>query len=168
MPHLALIAALAKNRVIGYRQAMPWHMPADLRHFKQITLGKAVIMGRKTFESIGRPLPGRRNIVVTRAMDYKKPGIEVVPSLADAIRLVGEQEAMVIGGGELYRTALSQVNRMYLTWIDCAPQGDVFFPDYDVRHWREIAREDHSADQQNPYAYSFVVLERTLQESGSL
>jgi dihydrofolate reductase len=166
---LALIVAMARNRVIGRDNAMPWQQPDDLRYFKRMTLGKPVIMGRKTFASIGRPLPGRSNIVVTRNTSFAAEGIHVVHSLDAAIalgqRLLAELgpedgELMLVGGAELYAQGLPLASRLYLTELHGEPEGDARFPAIDPAAWRELSREDHDAGEANTYAYSFVVLER--------
>lgn len=156
-PVISLIAAMANNRVIGKDNQMPWHLPADLGHFKTKTLGKPVIMGRKTYESIGRPLPGRRNIVITRNSSYKAEGCEMAASLEDAIELVNEvEELMIIGGGHLYSQAMPLADRLYLTFIDLDVDGDTKFPQYDHLTLREVKREKHLKDDKNPYDYQFV------------
>ncbi|HEX5804098.1 MAG TPA: type 3 dihydrofolate reductase [Azospira sp.] len=159
MSILALIAALDRDRLIGRDNALPWRLPEDLRHFKATTLGKPVIMGRKTWESLGRPLPGRRNIVVSRNADYALQGAELVGSLEAALRLAAEaEEVFVIGGAELYRQALPLAQRLYLTEIDASHAGDAWFPAFAADEWREAAREEHtSADG---LAYAFVRYER--------
>ena len=158
---LSIIVAMAENRVIGRDNGLPWHLPADLKHFKAITMGKPIIMGRKTWESIGRPLPGRTNIVVTRTPDYKADDCEVVHSLDEALAAVdGFDEAMVIGGAEFYRQALPQASTLYLTLVHAAVTGDTYFPELDLQQWREAERKDFAADENNPYAYSFIRLER--------
>ncbi len=160
---LALIAAVAENNVLGYQNQLPWRLPADLKYFKQHTLNKAVIMGRKTYESIGRPLPQRKNIVITRNTDWQAAGCTVCHSLTEAIAVaqVEQLDAIMMGGAELYRQALPQVQRMYLTRVHASPIGDAFFPEYALTEWREISAERFSADEQNQYDYSFLVLERT-------
>jgi dihydrofolate reductase len=158
---LSLIAAMAENRVIGHENRLPWHLPADLQHFKAITLGKPVLMGRKTWESIGRPLPGRTNIVITRDAGYVAEGCVVAHSLEEAVREAGEAaEVMVIGGAQLYRQALPLADTLYLTLVHAEFQGDTRFPDWQPKEWRETARIDHAADDRNPHAYSFITLER--------
>lgn len=158
---LSLIVAMARNRVIGRANGLPWRLPADLKHFKALTVGKPVIMGRKTFASIGKPLPERHNIVVTRDPQFSAAGVSVAHSLEDALRLAQPApEVMLIGGAQLYAQALPQVQRIYLTLIDADVAGDAYFPDYDDREWLVTARVNHEADAGNPYAYSFVVLER--------
>ncbi len=156
-PLISLIAAMANNRVIGKDNQMPWHLPADLGHFKSITLGKPVVMGRKTYESIGRPLPGRKNIVISHDKDYKLEGCETVSSLKDALALVSDaQEVMIIGGGYLYDLTLSIADRLYLTFIDLDVEGDTQFPDYKQLRLTEVHRESHLKDEKNPYDYQFV------------
>ncbi len=158
---LSLIAAMADNRVIGHENRLPWHLPADLQHFKAITLGKPVLMGRKTWESIGRPLPGRTNIVITRDTGYIAEGCLVAHSLEEAVRAAGEAaEVMVIGGAQLYRQALPLADTLYLTLVHAEIQGDTRFPAWQPGEWRETARVDHEADDRNPHAYSFITLER--------
>jgi dihydrofolate reductase len=140
---------------------MPWHLPADLKHFKALTLGKPVIMGRKTFEAIGRPLPERRNIVVTRDSKFKAATAEVVHSLDEALKLaVDAPEVMVIGGGEIYRAAWPQAQRIYLTRVRADFEADTFFPGVELEEWREVAREDHFENEKNTYDYSFITYER--------
>lgn len=159
--HVALIAALAENRVIGRDNQLPWRVPADLQHFKALTMGKPIIMGRKTWESIGRPLPGRDNIVVTRDTGYQAEGCKVVHSVAQALQVAaGAEEAMIIGGANLYEQTLDAADRLYLTQIRAEVEGDARFPDIDMQAWREVKRESHPADECNEYAYDFVVLER--------
>ena len=164
---ISMIAAMAHNRVIGADNDMPWHMPADLKHFKQTTMGKPVIMGRKTFESIGRPLPGRPNIVITSQADYQAEGIHVVDRPLEAVKLAQslvtekESEIMVIGGGRIYDTMLAHAHRLYLTFIDATIAGDTQFPDYQQQGtWKEVVRENHEPDANNAHPYTFVTLER--------
>lgn len=158
---LSIIAALSRNRVIGKDNQLPWRLPADLKHFKSVTLGKPVIMGRKTFESIGKPLPGRDNIVVTRDPKFHADGISVAHSLDDALAQAHDvPEIMLIGGAQLYAESLARAQRLYLTLIHADVDGDAHFPDYDPADWRETAREDHAADENNHYSYSFQILER--------
>ncbi|OGN29313.1 MAG: hypothetical protein A3A33_03805 [Candidatus Yanofskybacteria bacterium RIFCSPLOWO2_01_FULL_49_25] len=158
---LSLIAAFGNNRAIGEKNTLPWSMPADLKRFREVTSGHPIIMGRKTYESIGRPLPKRLNIVVTRDQSLALPGCTVAHSLDEALATMGTaEEAFVIGGGQLFAEALPRADRMYLTFINATFPGDVFFPEYDTAQWREISREDHVADAENPHPYSFVTLER--------
>ena len=161
MTRIALIAAMAENGVIGRENRLPWRLPADLRRFKSVTMGKPVIMGRKTYESIGKPLPGRSNIVVTRDPDYRAPGCQVVHSLEQALEAgAGHAEVMVIGGAKLYRQALGRAQRMYLTLVRAEVEGDTLFPDIEPQQWRELERESHRADEKNQYDYDFVILQR--------
>lgn len=161
---ISLIVAMAENRVIGRGNQMPWHLPADLRHFKSVTLGKPVIMGRKTFESIGRPLPGRRNVVISRNLDWCAEGVESVSSLDAALALVQDaDEVMIIGGGQLYREALPLAQRLYLTHIELpVTDADTWFPDYSQYQWQQCAEELHEPDEKNPYHYRFETLERCI------
>lgn len=164
---LSMIVATAQNRVIGRDNALPWYLPNDLKYFKQTTLGKPVIMGRKTYESIGKPLPGRTNIVITRQTDYQPEGVKVVHSVAEARDLAesvclidGQEEAMIMGGAEIYTLALPDADRLYLTEVHADVDGDAYFPEYDKTEWQEISREDFSAEGPNPYNYSFVVYDK--------
>ncbi|WP_166251882.1 dihydrofolate reductase [Marinobacter salicampi] len=164
----ALIVAMAANRVIGRNNALPWYLPGDLRYFKQATMGKPIIMGRKTWDSIGRPLPGRLNIVVSRDPEWPAPaGACAVNSLEAAFRMAeaqaeleGGDEVMVIGGGQIYQEALPQIDRMYVTQVHDEVTGDARFPEVNWDEWEEIGREDFSASGNNPYDYSFVVYQR--------
>lgn len=158
---VSLIVAVGAHNEIGKDGKMPWHLPADLKHFKVNTLGKPVLMGRKTLAAIGRPLPERQNLLLTRDAAFRADGCETVTSLDEAVTLSGSAaELMVIGGGEVYRLAWPQAGRIYLTRIAAAIEGaDTFFPVLDA-HWQEISREDHRADAKNPYDYSFLTLER--------
>ncbi|NMM40046.1 type 3 dihydrofolate reductase [Pseudoalteromonas arctica] len=159
---ISMIAAMAKNRVIGQSNKMPWHLPADLQHFKAVTMNKPVIMGRKTFESIGRPLPGRRNIVISRNTDYTAAGVDVVISPEDAISLVCESdEVMVIGGGNVYQQFLKSADRLYLTFIDLDVAGDTQFPDYEQSaNWQVVEELSNQPDDKNIYGYKFVTLDK--------
>ena len=156
-PIISLIAAMANNRVIGKDNAMPWHLPADLAHFKAVTLGKPIIMGRKTYESIGRPLPGRKNIVISRDSSYTLEGCETANSFEKAMELVSDvEELMIIGGGHLYSEALSHADKLYLTFIDLDVDGDTQFPGFEHLELTEVKREKHLKDEKNPYDYQFV------------
>ncbi len=162
MTRLALVAALATNGVIGRGGALPWHLPDDLRHFKAVTLGKPVLMGRRTFESIGRPLPGRRNLVLSRGPDIAVSGVETVRNLQEALqRCSGQEEVCVIGGAVLYAAALPLAQVLYLTRVHADVEGDVRFPAVRWEEWRESARIEHAADERHIYAMSFITLERT-------
>lgn len=159
---ISLIAAMAENRVIGMDNRLPWKLPADMRWFKEKTMGKPVIMGRKTFESFGaKPLPGRQNIIVTRQMDYQAKGALVVHSVDEAMTVASpNDEIMIIGGASFYEQMLSRANRFYLTIIHHNFEGDTIFPFFDKNKWTEVFREDHDADEKNSYAYSFIILEK--------
>lgn len=160
---ITLIAALAEGGVIGAANTLPWHLPADLQHFRKLTLDKPVIMGRKTFTSIGRPLPRRVNIIVTRDQAFKAPGCFIAHSLKEALDLAGHvSEIMVIGGAELFVQALSLANRLELTHIDTKIAGDRFFPSFDVSAWKIVHEETHAQDAENPYPYRFLTYERIL------
>ncbi|MDK1288743.1 type 3 dihydrofolate reductase [Pseudoalteromonas umbrosa] len=161
---ISMIAAMAKDRIIGDDNKMPWHLPADLQHFKKITLGKPVIMGRKTFESIGRPLPGRRNIVITRNAQYQAEGIETASSTEEALALVDKiDEVMIIGGGNIYKQFLPLCTKLYLTYIDLDIEGDTRFPEYTSSgNWVEVESEVHEPDDRNKYRYKFVTLNKGL------
>lgn len=162
MQIISLIAAMDKNRVIGTDGGkLPWHLPADLKQFKSLTLGKPVIMGRKTFESIGHPLPERKNIIITRNKNYKAPGCVIVHSSDEALAQTEDaSEVMIIGGAEIFAEFLPLANRMYLTLIDGEFSGTVYFPQWDSEEWREVSREAHEPDEKNVYGYTFLVLER--------
>lgn len=161
MSEIVLVAAVAENGVIGQGGVMPWHLPADLAHFKRVTWGHPILMGRRTFEAIGRALPGRRNIVLTGNPDFSAPGIETAASLEQALERIGETtQVMVIGGAELYRIALPLAQRIYLTRIHASPEGDTFFPDLVPAQWRQVERKTHPTDEFHPYALSFIELER--------
>jgi len=159
---ISLIVAMADSRVIGRGNQMPWHLPADLRHFKSVTLGKPVIMGRRTYESIGRPLPSRRNVVITRNADWHAEGIECVHSLDAALALVNDTaEVMIIGGGQLYKEALPLAERLYLTHIELSvTDADTWFPDYSSYEWQVVSDDRHEPDEKNPYHYRFETLDR--------
>ncbi len=169
---LSLIVAIAKNRVIGHQNKMPWHLPAELQYFKRITMGHPIIMGRKTFESIGRPLPGRQNIVVTRNAEFSAAGVDVVHSVDAAIAISSsaansdtsaQAGAFIIGGATLYAEALAYADKLYITEVDAAPEGDTFFPALNQREWVETSRERREADDTNIFAVEYVVLNRIAQ-----
>lgn len=144
MTRITLVAALGRNHVIGRDGAMPWHLPEDLRQFKALTLGHPLVMGRRTFDSIGRPLPGRRTIVITRSVSWAHPGVETAHSFADAISLAGPaDEVFVVGGGEIYRQALPWAHRMILTQVDAEPEGDTTFPTWDAEQWQVTEQRPH-------------------------
>jgi dihydrofolate reductase len=155
---LYLIAALGRNRVIGRDGALPWRLPDDLRRFKQLTLGQPVLMGRKTWVSLGRPLPGRENRVLTRDRQFVAPGARVFHRLEDALAAPAQGALWVIGGGELYAQLLPRADALFLTEVDAAPEGDAHFPELPAGQWREVAREAHAADAAHALAFSFVEL----------
>jgi dihydrofolate reductase len=158
---ISLIVAMDRNRLIGRGNALPWHLPAELQHFKALTLGKPILMGRKTYESIGRPLPGRHNIVISRNPDFSAPGCTVVASVEAALAAAGDvEEVMVIGGAQLYAELLPRAQRIYLTRIEAEFDGDAWFPPLADATWQEVACSTQAADERNPYSYSFVTLER--------
>lgn len=164
---ISIIAAVGRNNCIGQNNALPWNLPADLQHFRNLTKGKPIIMGSRTFESIGRPLPQRDNIVLTRDPNYSPEGCKVAHSLEEALRLAREGEmgkksceVMICGGASVYKQFLPLAQRMYLTFIDSEFEGDAYFPDFNKTDWKETQREAHQADEQNPYNYSFVTFNR--------
>ncbi|MBG8551950.1 dihydrofolate reductase [Hymenobacter guriensis] len=158
----ALVVAVADNGVIGGENKLLWHLPLDLKHFKQLTQGHPVIMGRRTFESIGRPLPNRTNIVVTRQTDWQAEGCRVANSVLEALEMAAplDEQVFVIGGGEIYRQALPAADVVYLTEVHHDFEGDVTFPDLTPGDWREENRERHEPDAKHAYAFSFVTLRR--------
>jgi dihydrofolate reductase len=163
---LSLIVAMAENRVIGKDNALPWRLPADLRRFRRLTTGYPVIMGRRSYESIGRPLPERTNIIVTRRPGYRVDGCLIAHTLEDALTLAqGAQETFVIGGADIYGQTLERAQRIYLTLVHAEVPGDTFFPKLDMSTWHETGREAHAADDKHSYRYSFVTLERTASEA---
>ena len=160
-PRIGLIVALAANGVIGLNNALPWHLPADLKRFKALTMGHPVVMGRKTHESIGRPLPGRRNLVITRNRGYSAPGCEIVHSLDEAIDACrGAEQVFIIGGAELYRESLPRAHCLEFTEIRAEFEGDASFPEFSLAQWRETGREVHSNEAGIPFRYDFVRYER--------
>jgi len=158
---ISLIAAMSENRVIGRNNQLPWRLPADLKHFKALTIGKPIVMGRKTWESLGRPLPGRANIVITRNIGYQAEGCVVVHSVDQALEVAtGSDEVMVIGGANLYQQLLDRADRLYLTLVKAHVEGDAWFPEFDSAMWHEVDRELHSCDDKNEFNYEFLILER--------
>lgn len=160
-PRVCLIAAVARNKVIGRNNQIPWRLPEDLKHFRKLTMGHAVIMGRKTFESIvafsGKSLPGRDNIVITRSRDWSGTGCQIAHSLEEALARVSDQrDAFVIGGAEIYSLALPKASRLYMTEIGCDFAGDAFFPEFDRSRWKEVSRERHTSDTPDSFDYAFV------------
>jgi len=162
---LSLIWAMTRNRVIGRNNALPWHLPDEMRHFMRTTVGKPVIMGRKQFEAMGKPLPKRSNIVLTRNAAFLADGIIVAHTLDEAVdvaRQAGGDEAMVIGGAEIYALALQKADRLYFTLIDTELDGDTWFPQFDESQWQEVQRDEHGIDARHPYAFSIRVLDRIV------
>jgi len=160
---VSLIVAAAANGVIGRDGGLPWRLPADLRHFKRTTMGHHLIVGRRTWEEVGRPLPGRTMVVVTRDPALQIPEAVVVHSLQEAVAVAvgaGDDEVFVAGGGQIYRQAMPMADRIYLTRVHVDVEGDTTFPELDGEAWRLVSREDHEADERNPYPYSFLVYER--------
>ena len=167
MTGLAIIVAVAQNGVIGRNNALPWYLPEDLRHFKRVTMGKPMVMGRRTFESIGKPLPGRTSIVITRNPAFRPAGVRLVSSLEAALELArqialsdGARESVVIGGAEVYRAAIPLADRLYVTEVHAEVEGNALLSAIDWTRWRETSRERHAALPPNPYDYSFVCYTR--------
>jgi dihydrofolate reductase len=164
---LAAIVAVAENGVIGRNNALPWHLPGDLAYFRRVTMGKPIVMGRRTWESLGKPLPGRTNIVISRQPGYRAEGARVVASLDAALELAqaialhdGAEELLVIGGAAIYAEAMPCLQRLYLTRVHAKVPGDALLSGLDLSQWREVSREFHAAGDINPYDYSFIVYER--------
>jgi dihydrofolate reductase len=159
---LSAIVAMSENRVIGVDNTLPWHLPADLQHFKKVTMGKPIVMGRKTYESIGRPLPGRCNIVMTRDITFQAPGCIVVHSMASALEAVPADsvEVFIIGGAELFETMLPSLQRLYVTIVHHDFTGDTYFPLLNMTEWQERECITHAPDDQNKYSYSFIMYDR--------
>lgn len=164
-PRFSILVAMAKNRVIGKNNALPWRLSPDLKRFKELTLGHHIIMGRKTYESIGKPLPGRTSVIVTRQPGYQVPGAIVAGSLAEALKACGEEEdsdseSFIIGGAEIYRQALELCQRMYITEIQREFDGDTLFPEFSSQEWHETSRAKHQLAEDDGLEYHFVVLDR--------
>jgi dihydrofolate reductase len=178
---ISIIVAIGKNNEIGKKNALLWSLPADMKHFRETTAGKTVIMGQKTFESlghsptgepIGRPLPNRRNIVLSQDISFQTPGVEIVHSLEeldnllkeeDALRPTQDKENFIIGGGQIYRLFIDKADKLYITHVDASfPDADTFFPEIDKNKWQEISREEYGIDEKNPYAYAFVVYTKII------
>ena len=161
---ISIIVAMDKNRLIGKEGTIPWRLPADLKHFKRTTMGHPIIMGRKTYQSVGRPLPGRDNIVITRQAGFQAPGCRVAESLDDALNQAreadGAEESFIIGGAEIYAAAIDLADRLYLTEIDHGFDGDVHFPEIPMNQWRLLERETYEADRSNPYRFTISILDR--------
>ena len=158
---ISLIAAMATNRAIGLNGEMPWHLPDELQHFKKTTMGKPIVMGRKTWESIGRPLPGRQNIVLSRKPNFLATGCDVVSSFDQALAVAIGDEVMVIGGGAIYKQAMPAANRMIMTLIEAELEGDTWFPAWDPSEWKTRHRRFVKADERNPYSYEVWDMVRT-------
>ena len=160
-PLISIIAAMAENRVIGIDNRLPWRLPADLKHFKSLTVGKPIVMGRKTWESLPGLLPDRPHIVVTTHSDYQAEGCTVVNSIDQALAVAGGvDEIMIVGGAAFYEQMIPKADRMYLTLVHTEVEGDAWFPAFDWSNWREISKEEHVADDKNPYNYTFLTMER--------
>ncbi|WP_453995627.1 dihydrofolate reductase [Bacillus nitroreducens] len=159
---ISLLVAMDKNRLIGKDNDLPWRLPADLAYFKRVTMGHPIIMGRKTYDSIGRPLPGRENIIVTRDTSYKMEGCKVIHSIDEILKLNEEhdQELFVIGGAEIFKEILPYSDRLYITEIDEEFEGDTYFPAFDKSEWKVISEEKGVKDEKNPYDYTFMVYEK--------
>lgn len=165
--HITLIAAMGSNRGIGLDGRMPWHLPAELQHFKRVTMGKPVVMGRKTWESIMKPLPGRQNIVVSRNLSFGADGCQVVSSLVEAVEVAEGFELMLIGGGELYRQALPLASRMILTMVDIEPDADTWFPDWDPNDWLLVSSEQFTPNENNRLRFEINHWMRKRAQDGS-
>jgi len=162
---VSIVAALAENGIIGRGDGLPWRLPADMRHFKELTVGHAVVMGRRTFDTLPRPLRDRRNVVVTRDLGYQRTDAEVVHSIEDALQLLsGEEEVFIAGGGEIYRLALPYATRLYLTVVHAAVDGDTRFPDLNLDEWKLAENVRHEADDRHAIPFSFVLYERVPQQ----
>ena len=160
---ISLIVAAATNNAIGKNGGMPWHLPEDMKYFKNITWAMPVIMGRRTFESLKKPLPGRKNIVITRQTDWHAEGTVAVKNMDDALFVANQtdaREVFIIGGGEIYRLALNKAKRIYLTRVEAEPEADTFFPELDTKSWQLVSSKDQPADEKNMYPFSFQVWER--------
>ena len=158
---ISLIVAVSANSVIGARGELPWRLPDDLRRFKRLTMGKPIVMGRLTWDSIGRPLPGRQNIIISRNPEFAAPGCDIAASPEDAIGLAGDaEELMIIGGGHIYRDFFPRASRIYMTQVAASIDGDTSFPELADGEWNETRRESHPADEQHAYAFDFIQLDR--------
>ncbi|VUD62194.1 Dihydrofolate reductase type 3 [Thalassocella blandensis] len=167
MAEICIVVAVAENGVIGVDNGLPWKLSADLKYFKQVTMGHPMVMGRLTFDSIGRPLPGRKTVVVTRQQDWSCDGVDVAHDLTEALQKaqdlsdeMGVDKIMLVGGAQLYKQALPLCQRLYLTRVEASIDGDAFFPALDLNQWEEVSNERYEADSNNSYAYSFLQLKR--------
>ena len=159
---VSLIAAMDKNRLIGRENGLPWHLPADFKHFKQVTMGKPVVMGRKTFESIGKPLPGRKNIIISGS-GFEAPDVIIVDSIEAAMAEVYDaEEVMIIGGASFYQQMIANARRMYLTYVDAECEGDAWFPEFNLSDWEVVSEESFQADEKNNYDFKIVEYLRKL------
>lgn len=159
---ITLIVAMSDDRVIGRGGKLPWHLSADLQRFKRLTMGHTIVMGRKTYESIGRPLPGRTSVVISRQADYRPEGVHVATSLDAALqRAVDDDEVFIVGGAQIYEQALPRVDRLAITRVHARLEGDTFFPELNMDHWRLVEETHHEADAKNPHATTFQIYERT-------
>ena len=159
--YLSIIVAMDKNQLIGKNNALPWHLPADLAYFKRVTTGKTVLMGRKTYDSIGKPLPNRRNMIISRNAEFQARGCEVVDSIDAALMLIKDDtEVMIMGGACFYQQILPMVDRLYITEVGGEFTGDAYFPKFNRHHFIEISRESYQPDEKNIYAYNFTILQR--------
>jgi len=163
-PVISIIAAIGKNNVIGLKNALPWNLPADMEHFKQLTKGKPIIMGQKTFESIGKPLIDRINIILTLDKNFAPLGCQIAHSIKEALEMVkNSKEVMICGGVSIYRQFLPLADRIYLTLIEEDFEGDAFFPEFDRSLWKEVERVENKPDRENPYKYTFLTLEKAVE-----
>ncbi|CAH1212314.1 IS1595 family transposase ISSsu9 [Paenibacillus allorhizoplanae] len=157
---ISFIFAMDRNRAIGVNNKLPWHLPGDLKFFKNVTMGHPILMGRKTYESIGKPLPGRRNVILTQNTAYQAEGCEVIHSVDEAIDAFRDQELFVIGGAEIFKLFASHVNRMYITYIEDEFEADTFMSDLDLSNWTLVSSEQGERNEKNPYEYYFRIYER--------
>jgi dihydrofolate reductase len=165
---ISIILAMDKNKLIGSKNGLPWRLPADLAYFKKITIGHTIIMGRKTYESIGRPLPGRRNVILTRDYSFVAEGCIICNTLDDALKFGHNEEVFVIGGAEIYSQFLPYARKLYITKIDEAFEGDTYFDEIDFRKWRLVSKQAGTKDEKNPYTYYFLVYERDIKQVESV
>ncbi|MHB2017748.1 MAG: dihydrofolate reductase [Candidatus Xenobia bacterium] len=165
---ISLLVAMDRGRGIGRNNDLLFKLPDDMKHFREVTMGKPLVMGRRTFDSIGRALPGRRNIVISRQADWCAPGCEHARSLEEALRMAGDvPEVVVIGGAQIYREALKRADRIYLTRVDTVQPADVYFPELDPQQWHEVTRRPHAADEKHPFAFAICTLDRVATSDGS-
>lgn len=169
MGRIAFVVALDRNRVIGRDGGLPWRLPDDMKHVREVTAGKPLVMGRRTFDSIGKPLPGRTNIVLTRDPSFHPEGVLVARAPAEALRLAGDApEIVVFGGAQVFAQFLPDADRIYLTEVDADVGGDTVFPDLDPSEWREVERREHARDERHAFAFRFVTLDRVTDRTGRL